>query len=570
MKRALLLLLSTLCFVAGASASDWSNSGGGPERNGRSREVGPDSFNLLWAGAPSSVISWQPVTEGNRVFMVRQTGFPSSGEPNGSPVIAKDLTTGATLWTVNIPFNAGDWTTWIAGVKDGRVYCSRSGNGGSVSAKLYCLDAATGATLWISQENQNVGAYDGVVFAPDGDPILGSYTRIWRINSTDGTTVWSTPRTGSVSGHCGVCLSGSAVYSCDVVPGGQAIKRFDLNTGILQYTGPTMVGFLLQNTPMAGPTGEVYLSRVQNNSSVDFFFAFEDTGSGFVQLWNAPAAYSTWSEFAVGHDNSVYMFAPGNILERRDGRTGALINSFGPVIADQPLAPRFALDAVGRVYFSNGGFANGRVYAFDHDLTLRGSFALPNINIGGPVLGQGGVLLVSGTGTDVRAFRTNATIIPGCFGDGSARACPCNNQGVIGRGCANSQVNSQGALLMADGDPGNDSVRLEASGMLPTALCIFLQGSLSLSNPFVFGDGLRCAGGQLLRLSVKNGVNGTARYPEQSELSIRDRNTQLGFPIGPGASTIYQTYYRDPVLGFCPNPPGNSWNVTNSLRVNWP
>jgi hypothetical protein len=74
----------------------------------------------------------------------------------------------------------------------------------------------------------------------------------------------------------------------------------------------------------------------------------------------------------------------------------------------------------------------------------------------------------------------------------------------------------------------------------------------------------------LLRLSVKNGVNGTARYPEQSELSIRDRNTQLGFPIGPGASTIYQTYYRDPVLGFCPNPPGNSWNVTNSLRVNWP
>jgi hypothetical protein len=222
------------------------------------------------------------------------------------------------------------------------------------------------------------------------------------------------------------------------------------------------------------------------------------------------------------------------------------------------------------VYFSNGGFANGRIYAFDHDLTLRGLIAVTNVNIGGPVLGQGGVLLVSGTGTDVRAFRTTNTIVPGCFGDGSTVACPCNNQGVIGRGCANSQVNSQGALLLADGDPGNDNVRLEASGMLPTALCIFLQGSLSLSNPALFGDGLRCVGGQLLRLAVKNGVNGTARYPEQAELSIRDRNTQLGFPIGPGASTIYQTYYRDPLLGFCPNPPGNSWNVTNSLRVNWP
>lgn len=569
MRTLLLRLLALAALLGTASASDWTNSGGGPERNARSREVGPDSFQSLWSGGRPSIIAWQPVTEGNRVFLVRQTGFPPSGEPNGSPVVAMDLSTGQELWTYNIPYNAGDWTSWIAGVSQGKLYCARSGNGGSVFAKLYCLDAATGQLLWSSQESTNAGAYDGVVFAPNGDPILGSHTRIWRIRASDGFTTWSTPRVGSVSGNCGVCLSGTAIYACDVVPGGQAIKRFDLGNGTLQYTGPTMSGFLVQNTPMAGPSGEVYLSRVQNNQLVDFFFAFEDTGSGLQLLWNAPAGYSTGSEFAVGHDNSVYMVGPGNMLERRDGRSGLLLSSFGPIAADF-LTPRFALDAVGRVYFSNGAFSNGTVYAFDHDLSLRASIAVPNVNIGGPVLGSGGILLVAGTGTDIRAFRTNSAITPLCFGDGSSSVCPCANLGVTGRGCANSQALSQGALLLADGDPANDNVRLEASGMLPTALAIFLQGSAALSSPANFGDGLRCAGGQLLRLAVKSSVNGTARYPEGVELSIGARNAQLGFPLAPGAVTVHQTYYRDPVAAFCPNPPGNNWNVTNALRLQWP
>jgi outer membrane protein assembly factor BamB len=73
-----------------------------------------------------------------------------------------DLDTGAELWVTNIPFNPNDWTTWVAGVKDGRVFASRSGNGASVSAKMYALDAATGLTLWISQDTTDAGAYDGV------------------------------------------------------------------------------------------------------------------------------------------------------------------------------------------------------------------------------------------------------------------------------------------------------------------------------------------------------------------------------------------------------------------------
>src|SRR5687767_14624978 len=93
--------------VAAHAASDWTNSGGNAERNGRTFEVGPESPLVLWSGGRSSIIAWQPVIEDRRVFMVRQTGFPPGGEPNGSPVVCQDLDTGVELWAVHIPFNTG-------------------------------------------------------------------------------------------------------------------------------------------------------------------------------------------------------------------------------------------------------------------------------------------------------------------------------------------------------------------------------------------------------------------------------------------------------------------------------
>jgi hypothetical protein len=99
-----------------------------------------------------------------------------------------------------------------------------------------------------------------------------------------------------------------------------------------------------------------------------------------------------------------------------------------------------------------------------------------------------------------------------------------------------------------------------------------MQGNNVLANGTVFGDGIRCVAGQLLRLAVKPAVGGASQYPDPNtgDLSITARSAQLGFPIGPGETRWYQTYYRDPNLAFCPNPPGNSWNVTNGVVVPWP
>jgi hypothetical protein len=396
-------------------ADDWSNAGGNAGRNGVTGELGPDAADILWNGiARSSIIAWQPVIEDGRVFLVRQTGFPPSGEPNGSPVIALNLDTGAELWFRNIQYNAGDWTTWVAGVSNGKVFASRSGNGASVSAKLYALDAVTGEVLWDSDDLIDAGAYDGVVFAENGDPIIASFRTIKRIRATDGSTAWTAQRTCSVSGNCGgaarVQAGGGAVYVVDTVAGGQAIKKFNIDTGALQYQGPVMPGFLMQNTPMVAPDGTIYVSRVQNNAAVDFFYAFADDGAAMTQKWAVPAGYSTSSEFAVGPDGSVYMMAPGSAMAgyrvlRLDAESGAVVDESLPVLADF-LTPRMAVDSQGRLFFSNGAFSNGRVISFNADLTERWSVAIPNVNIGAPAIGRDGTLVIAGVGTNVRAYRT--------------------------------------------------------------------------------------------------------------------------------------------------------------------
>ena len=394
---------------ASRSAADWHNAGGNEGRNGQSSEVGPSVADLLWSGAPSSIIAWQPVIEGGRVFMVRQTGFPPAGEPNGSPVVALDLSTGAELWTEHISYNAGDWTTWIAGVKDGLVFASRAGNGASVSARLYALDAASGATVWVSDDDIDAGAYDGVVFAPNGDPIIASFQNIIRISHVDGSTVWNSPRTCSVSGTCGGAIHDDAVYVVDAAPGGHEVIRYDLATGAELYAGPVMPGFTLQNTPMAGPDGTIYISRTQNNPSVDFFYAFDDDGAAITERWHVPAAWSTTSEFCVGPDDSVYMMAPGNEIHHLDPATGTMLDASDPIAADF-LSPRMGVDSPGRVFFSNGAFSNGRLFAFTADLALLWDVGVTNVNIGAPAIGQDGILVVCGIGTDVRAYQAAGEI----------------------------------------------------------------------------------------------------------------------------------------------------------------
>lgn len=170
----------------------------------------------------------------------------------------------------------------------------------------------------------------------------------------------------------------------------------------------------------------------------------------------------------------------------------------------------------------------------------------------------------------LRAMDGSSDILAFCFGDGSGPGCPCGNSGVAGHGCENS-ASTGGALLTAMGTPSlsADTLVLTSSGERATSFSLFLQGDVNLSSPALFGDGLRCTGGNLKRLYTRNAVAGTVTAPTGVDPSITTRSAALGDTIPAFGTRFYQVYYRDPSPSFCPNPPGNTWNISNALSVVW-
>jgi hypothetical protein len=196
--------------------------------------------------------------------------------------------------------------------------------------------------------------------------------------------------------------------------------------------------------------------------------------------------------------------------------------------------------------------ADGRYVAFD---SLATTLAAGDMN------GVSDVFL--------RDRANEAIFAPFCFGDGTTFACPCGNSGLPGRGCQNS-AGTGGAVLSGSGVPSlaADTVHLISSFELPSVTSILMQGT-AIATPTIFGDGRRCAGGTIKRLFSVSAVGGVATAPSGTQLSISARSAALGAPISAGSTRIYQMYYRDPSATFCPNPPGNLYNISSAVAVTW-
>jgi outer membrane protein assembly factor BamB len=440
MKPAYCLAAVTAAFLssslAQAQPQSWTSVGGNAQSNGLVSVVGPDAPDVLWEGGELSWIPWQPFIEGRRVFLVRQNEFPSNldpliADPTDAPIIALDLDTGAELWRAHIPYEPGNWTTWIAGVSNGRIFASRSGNGGSRNAPLYCLDAATGAILWntagASPARSEIasGTYNGAVFAPNGDPVIASPQYLDRYDALTGARLWRTPRVAQVWEYAGAAIFGNAVYVADLVNGINRLKRFNLTTGAFEYQGPAMVGGNLENAPFVGLDGRIYVTRAQNNDDrFDFLYSFTDTGTEIVENWRTPAhgggAAARWG---VGPDGSIYSmswtgtqpFESTGRLQRINPATGLVVNESTTIIEAGYMQIHMAIDQRGVLYVSNGAaggsfFPSGKIYSFNADLTERWVVSTgDNLNQGGPALGTDGTLVVAGPNNNIWAYRTIRT-----------------------------------------------------------------------------------------------------------------------------------------------------------------
>jgi len=210
----------------------------------------------------------------------------------------------------------------------------------------------------------------------------------------------------------------------------------------------------------------------------------------------------------------------------------------------------------------NGAYALGGNYARHHKSVTDGT-----LDVRVQQTGPHGQMVIATNGIQIVRTDGAQAGTPMCFGDGSVAACPCLNTGGQGRGCQNS-ANTGGAELAATGTTTPDTVVLQSSGELPTALSIFFQGNASV-GPLPYGDGLRCTGGTLRRLYTKSATSGLASAPGPGDMSITDRSAALGVPIPADGRRYYQVYYRDANPAFCSAPAGNTFNITNAVRINW-
>jgi hypothetical protein len=126
-------------------------------------------------------------------------------------------------------------------------------------------------------------------------------------------------------------------------------------------------------------------------------------------------------------------------------------------------------------------------------------------------------------------------------------------------------VNASGAHLSGQGLPSvsNDSFLLVGSGM-PESTVLYFQGTTQVGggSGSVFGDGLRCAGGTVIRLGTKQNFAGMSSYPEILDPVVSVRG---GITGGPQTRT-YQSWYRNAAASFCTP---DTFNLANGLTVVW-
>ena len=122
-------------------------------------------------------------------------------------------------------------------------------------------------------------------------------------------------------------------------------------------------------------------------------------------------------------------------------------------------------------------------------------------------------------------------------------------------GCANSS--GVGGVIGAMGSTsvGQDDLVLIMSSLPPNQFGIFYMGPTTILVPF--GDGQRCIGGGVFRYPIVNsGSTGTATFGPV----VSHAQANFGSPgtIGPGATWLFQGWYRDPG-----GPCGSGFNLTN-------
>lgn len=341
---------------------------------------------------------------------------------------------------------------------------------------------------------------------------------------------------GARVGVDGTLVDGTFTVAASVLD-----ERNPTCTGVLGESGVQRVWMAAYQVDGGANGWDVRCRSFEDTSSISTFDLSEQFASNHLDQIT-PVCDASTSQFVVVYDQRPFpvFLSTDLVVTTLTSIQGVLGVNEGNV----SVAPGIHTDLTPRIatLFSSGNYSDDALVVFARD--------------------DGGPDDVYATAYDLPS---GGPITAYCFGDGSGTACPCGNTGAAGRGCANS-VEASGALLSATGLAMTvpSSLSLHATGLPPSSPCLFFQGTSQSGAGglgTVFGDGLRCAAGVVLRLGTEAAVAGSASYPGPGDPDLLTR----GAIPAPGAVRNYQGWYRNAV-SFC-TPSG--FNLTNGLRVVW-
>ena len=100
---------------------------------------------------------------------------------------------------------------------------------------------------------------------------------------------------------------------------------------------------------------------------------------------------------------------------------------------------------------------------------------------------------------------------------------------------------------------------LSASGLVGSQPGLYFQGNnaINAGAGVAFGDGLRCAGGGVIRLLV--------RFADGTGSSLTSIDIAAKGGVVAGDVKRYQIWYRDPNTSPC----GAQFNLSNGMEITW-
>lgn len=436
--------------------------------------------------------------------------------------------------------------------------------------------------VWFAATSATSGPFGpysmrAVRYAPDGTLLTNGS---WNGGGSGGAfaTALATDAAG------GVRLVGS---DDDAVP---AVVRFDA-AGTVVWASSVGTQNSQARAVAVGAGGESYVAGLLTDTSVGGRFALfrvEADGSFGWQGLTSDASHPAGIAESVAIDphgdvivagawRPVFVTVGRLVVVRKYTATGSVLwtTAWNETVGfGASSATSMHVDGGGNVYVGGvtqvtANATQAFVLALDRDGGVRWSRSFsgnanPNEAVEVGATASGSVIVAAriteGAYAGARIVRYDETSVPTCLGDGSTTACPCGNSSPSSEraGCTNSfgtagRLVSSGASSLAA-----DTLVLRGEGMT-NASALYIQGD-GVGVPPVFGDGLRCATGTVVRLSTRTNVAGASDWP-----GVGDPTVSVRGGVASAGVRTYQVWYPNSA-SFCT---AAVFNLTNGLRVTW-